>query len=89
VFDKHGKVIAVSNQSDSRFVGRVLNDEFVRQVLSAKDTAKYSVSSFSKTPMYGDTETYIYGATILSLDFSEVVGGIGIVFALLHNLVLC
>jgi len=80
IFDKNGKILALSKHSDEHFVGKVLNDEYIKQVLQNSDTSVYSVSSFVKSPLYNGVETYIYGASILSPDFSEVVGGIGVVF---------
>ena len=81
VYDKDGKVIAVSNPSEEQLVGRTLKSEWVAQTLQLKDTQSYSVSDFEATPLYGGKHSYIYGASILAPgDHSKVVGGIGIVF---------
>lgn len=80
VFDRQGKVIAVSNDQAPSLVGTVLEGSWVKSCLLHTDTAQYSVSSFEETPLYQHRPTYIYGAAIRSPDDKKVVGGIGIVF---------
>lgn len=77
--DKSNKIIASSQGSDG-LKGKYLNDEYVRQILSVKNTNTYSVSPFNKSFLYDNLETYIYGASVLSLSNDDVVGGIFIVF---------
>ncbi len=81
VYDINGNIIAVSNQSEARIVGSALNDDWVRDTLSLKDSQSYSVSPFKATSLYADRHTYIYGAAIRSdQNDHHCVGGIGIVF---------
>ncbi len=82
VYDRHGEVVAVSNDSLAHFSGRKLSDEFVQRTLQLQDSQRYSVSAFAKTPLYADRCTYIYGAPILDPEpgSHRAVGGIGIVF---------
>jgi len=91
VVDKSARVVAASKASNS-LKGKNIGEEYVRQVLSVKDTGKYGVSPFAKTFLYDGLETYVYGASILSPSFGDVVGGIFIVFdsqpqfeAMLHD----
>lgn len=81
VYDVNGRILAVSNPGEARFVGTVLSEDWVRDTLSLKESQCYSVSSFSDTPLYDGQHTYIYGAAITDPDNSgQCVGGIGIVF---------
>ncbi len=80
VFDNHGKVIAVSNPSESSLVGKVLSDDLTRSVLNLKSSQKYRVSAFVETELYGNQPTYIYGAPIMDPSHVKTLGGIGIVF---------
>ena len=80
VYDKTGKIIAVSKKEDSNFVGNILNDEWIKETLSIKNSQKYSVSKFEKNRLYDNEHTYIYNASILSSNGKEVVGGIAVVF---------
>lgn len=80
VFDCAGRVVAVSQAAASGWVGKVVDEAWVRAVLDLKSSQDYAVSEFSETSLYAGRHTYIYGAPIRSLDESRVVGGIGIVF---------
>jgi len=85
VFDRQGKVIALSKPEYDNFTGNILTDDWVKQTLSLRDTQCYTVSNFNSTPLYRDRATYIYSAairstTIRSPDNRQVVGGIAIVF---------
>lgn len=80
VFDRQGRVIAVSNPEYADLSGQTLQDDWVKQTLMLRDPQSYAVSSFSATPLYGNRATYIYAAAIRSSDGKQVVGGIGIVF---------
>jgi len=80
VYDRHGKIIAVSNETEKHLIGKTISYPWVRKTLSLKDSQKYSVSDFEKTEFYDDKHTYIYGASITDENSVDVVGGIGIVF---------
>ena len=81
LFDRHGRVLAVSNPESQDRCGQLLGDEWVRNVLSLKNSQSYAVSAFAPSAMYGGHHTYIYGAAIFDAgDNGKVVGGIGIVF---------
>jgi hypothetical protein len=76
IYDKSGTIIAASN--DDSIVGTKISKEYVSQTLNNKDTQKYFVSQFDKSPLYGDKATYIYSAAINNE--KSVIGGIGTVF---------
>lgn len=81
VFDKSGRALAVSNPQYRECCGRALNEDWVRQTLSLRDSKSYSVSGFAATLLYKEQHTYIYAAAIFDPDNEQkVVGGIGIVF---------
>lgn len=80
LYDRSGKVIAVSNETQAHLVGQTVSEQWVRETLTLKDSQKYSVSPFEQSEFYGGRHTYIYGASITHLETHEVLGGIGIVF---------
>lgn len=80
VFDSRGRVVAVSQPAESIWVGRQINEDWVRRVLGLDNSQGYIVSDFSPTQLYGGRSTFIYGAAIRSPDNAAVVGGVGIVF---------
>lgn len=81
IFDKNGQVIAVSNQNEKNIIGNRIKDEVKSKVMANTNTQKYFVSGFEKTKYYSNRHTYIYYATILSMEKNpSPIGGIGIVF---------
>ncbi|MBF0334162.1 MAG: chemotaxis protein CheW [Alphaproteobacteria bacterium] len=81
LFDRTGRVVAVSNRGREGMVGQVLTDDWVRQTLGLRDQRSYAVSPFAPTPFYSERHTYVYGAAIFDRRVPGlVVGGIGIVF---------
>jgi len=81
VFDKNGKIVAVSNEKENHLVGKVLSEEWVEETLKLKDTSKYCVSKFEETNLYENKSTYVYCAAIRSFEnVDEINGGIAIVF---------
>ena len=80
VFDRKGRVVAVSDQGQHDLVGAVLEDEWVPRVLALRDAQDYVVSEFAPSALYDGRSTYIYGAAIRSADHQQTVGGVAIVF---------
>jgi len=81
IFDKDGKIIAVSNPKEEYLVGKILTQEWLSKTFTLKDTSKYCVSKFEKTPLYNNEPTYIYSAAIRSLKNESIInGGIAVVF---------
>ncbi|MCT7909943.1 chemotaxis protein CheW [Arcobacter lacus] len=81
IFDKSGKIIAVSNEKEQYLIGKILTQDWVEKTLTLKDTSKYCVSKFEKTNLYENESTYIYCSAIRSFkNDNDVVGGIAIVF---------
>ncbi len=80
IFDRQGKIIAVSNPSYRDCINTVIESDWVTKVRSFSSSQEYTVSKFEKTPLYKDRATYIYAAAIRTEDNSSIVGGIGIVF---------
>jgi len=81
VFDRQGKVIAVSNQKDQVLIGQRIHNPAVEATLRNTDSQKYFVSEFEDSELYQDKPTYTYYASITQKTKSKkTVGGIGIVF---------
>lgn len=81
VYDKNGIIVAVSNKDHASVIGdKVDTQSGAIDALSCTDSQKYSVSKFVPSAQYDNKHTYIYNASITSLEQNNVVGGIGIVF---------
>jgi chemotaxis signal transduction protein len=81
IFDKNGKIIAVSNENEEYLVGKILTQEWVEKTLGLHDTSKYCVSKFEKSNLYDNQSTYIYTSAIRSLKDERIItGGIAVVF---------
>ena len=81
IFDKDGRIIAVSNEKEDHLVGKILTQDWVEKTLMLRDTSKYAVSKFEKTNLYNNESTYIYSSAIRSLKDEKVItGGIAVVF---------
>lgn len=81
IFDKDGRIIAVSNEKEDHLVGKILTQDWVEKTLMLRDTSKYTVSKFEKTNLYNNESTYIYSSAIRSLKDEKVItGGIAVVF---------
>jgi len=81
LYDKTGRIVAVSNPEHTDNVGTTLNSAYIHSTLSNAKPEKYFVSSFEETAMYDGRHTYIYSASITDINNAgKIVGGIGIVF---------
>ena len=81
VFDKNGKVIAVSNKNNEYLIGKILTQDWVEKTLILRDTSKYCVSKFEKSALYDNESTYIYSSAIRSFKDEKIItGGIAVVF---------
>lgn len=81
IYDKFGVIVAVSNESQKNLIGKRLSAPWVEKTLHIRSSSKYCVSDFEKTELYDNKNTYIYNASIKSLENpNEINGGIGIVF---------
>lgn len=80
LFDRLGKIIAVSNPSYRDCIDTVIDSEWVSRVRLLKTSQDYVVSKFEPTVLYKDKPTYIYAAPIRSEDNAMILGGVGIVF---------
>ncbi len=80
VFDKYGAVLAVSNSQYQSLLGSKLNAPWVSAINGMATAQHYAVSDFVVTPLYNNLASYIYVAAIRSMDNTEVLGGVAIVF---------
>ena len=80
VYDRFGIIVAVSNKKYEEYKGMQLQGEAIKNTLGNKDSQKYFVSPFEKSPLYDGEYTYIYNASITNQAGDATVGGIGIVF---------
>jgi chemotaxis signal transduction protein len=80
VFDRDGKIVAVSDEQKQGLVGSVLEEEWVGRILRLRDPQDYVVSDFAPSPLYDDRHTYIYGAAIPSARGQRAAGGVACVF---------
>ncbi|NEX22906.1 chemotaxis protein CheW [Thiorhodococcus mannitoliphagus] len=81
LYDRLGTIVAVSNPDFRQAIGTKLGESWVMETLAIRDSQIYSVSPFTRTWLYNDRHTYIYGASVTAIDNpQQIVGGIGIVF---------
>lgn len=81
LFDRSGRIVAVSRRDDAAQPGAMLDEEWVARTLSLSGTQDYAVSAFTPSPLYGGRPTYVFTAAVRGLaQPRQVVGGIAIVF---------
>ncbi len=82
VFDKSGRVIAVSAPAQAQLhVGRQLNEAWVSEALALRDRDRYVVSRHEASELYGDRPSYVYATSLPAPgDVQTIVGGLAIVF---------
>lgn len=82
LYDRNGRVMAVSNPRESHLVGTVLpRPHDSSRCMSLNDTQAYVVSDFHKTELYDDRHTYLYHAAVKDWENPQRnVGGIALVF---------
>ena len=78
IFDNDGVIIAVSNDSQKKFIGMQIDDNTLFKTKRIEDSNDYHVSQFHSTKLYDEKSTYIYYASIK--EENRFLGGIGIVF---------
>lgn len=80
LFDRAGRVVAVSNGARRALVGQLLAADWVRRTLELRDPQHYCVSTFEPSTLYRGRHTYVYCAAIRHPQGRDNVGGIAIVF---------
>jgi chemotaxis signal transduction protein len=84
IFDRDGRVVAVSKPDAQAWVGRRLDADWVRDTLALPDNQAHTVSRFEPSPLYDNQHTLIYGAAVFPPTSTGVTqpacGGIAIVF---------
>lgn len=78
LYNREGRIVAVSNPSYADNLGDVLHDRYAMNTLANNQEQNYFVSSFKTSKQYKNRNTYIFSASVLHE--GTVVGGIGIVF---------
>ncbi|UCV16771.1 chemotaxis protein CheW [Quatrionicoccus australiensis] len=80
LFDSEGCIQAVANPNYANLVGKMLDEPWGADCLALPDSQSYTVSQFTRSPLYASRPTYIYLAALRAPDDSRVSGGIAIVF---------
>jgi len=82
VFDKSGRVIAVSDPAQAQnHVGRQLGEAWVAEALALRDREHYVVSPHEASSLYGNRPSYVYATSLPAPgDAQAIVGGLAIVF---------
>lgn len=81
VFNRNGEIIGVSKSEYSDLIGTsVANLDTFKKIMSINSSQDYVVSGFEKSHFYNDRYTYIYSAAINSVESSEVIGGVSVIF---------
>lgn len=81
LYDKSGKVIAVSQPHLQEWIEQPIQEAWVSQSLALRSSRDYVISDFSATPLYHQQPTYRYAAAIFHPEnHHQVVGGIALIF---------
>ena len=83
LYDRSGRILAVSDAEQSHLVGSALPNASatIQTCLALESTQRYAVSPFATTELYDNQHTYIYHAPIKHWQESNLnVGGIALVF---------
>lgn len=65
LYDVQGEVLAISNPSESEWIGKIIPQMAeVKRCLALNDTQSYVVSDFHQSELYGSEFTYIYHAAV-------------------------
>ncbi|MDF3823010.1 hypothetical protein P3G55_24160, partial [Leptospira sp. 96542] len=64
LFDRQGRVMAVSNPAQQALVGTVLDEEWVGRCLRLASAQEYVVSAFAPSRFYEHGSTFIYAAAV-------------------------
>lgn len=79
LFDRDGRVVAVSKSAQAGLVGQRLTQEWVSRALSLRDSRAWVASSFEPLESYGGRPTWVF-ATVLRSAEGAVRGGIAVAF---------
>ncbi len=79
LFDRSGRVVAVSRDADTLPAHAQLEPALVQQVLSLGSSASYAVSSFGPQALSEGLPTYLYCAAVRGAD-GQVLGGVALAF---------
>jgi chemotaxis signal transduction protein len=79
LFDRDGRVAAVSKPEQATLVGQRLSQEWVSRTLALRDSQSWVASPFEPLDSYGGRPTWVF-ATVLRGADGMVRGGIAIVF---------
>lgn len=81
VFDREGRVVAVSRPDAQNWVDRKIDADWVRETLALRDNQSHAVSRFEPSELHSGQHTLIYGAAVFPPGTGQqACGGIGIVF---------
>lgn len=82
LFDRQGKVLAVSNDQYANQVGQHLNEPWAAATLRLGSSQHYTVSDLEPSRFYPHAPTYIYAAAVRAStsDTAPALGGIAIVW---------
>ena len=80
LFDRQGRVMAVSRPEQAHHVGQPVQGDWARQTLLLETSQDYTVSAFEPSQFSGDKPTFVYSAAVRDPGTGAVLGGIGIVW---------
>jgi hypothetical protein len=80
LFDRHGRVVAVSRDAEALPPALQLEPALVQQVLGLRSSADYAVSRFAASALADGAPTYVYAAAMRSAA-GDVLGGVALAFA--------
>ncbi|MDA8522067.1 chemotaxis protein CheW [Acidovorax sp. NCPPB 4044] len=87
LFDRGGRVVAVSQPAHAHHVGTVLDEPWVARCLQLPSEQSYTVSDYAASRLHADGPTFVYAAAVRAPRQAgdhgrggEVLGGVGVVW---------
>jgi len=80
LFDRQGRVIAVSQPQQAHHIGTSLDEEWVERCLRLPGGQDYAVSAYQTSRFHAQAPTFVYAAAVRGQQGGGVLGGIAIVW---------
>ncbi|AVS75294.1 chemotaxis protein CheW [Paracidovorax cattleyae] len=80
LFDRSGRVVAVSRPDRAHHVGTVLDEPWVARCLRLPSEQAYTVSDYVESRFHPGSPTFVYAAAVRSAEDAAALGGVAVVW---------
>ncbi|AVS82198.1 chemotaxis protein CheW [Paracidovorax avenae] len=80
LFDRSGRVVAVSRPDRAHHVGTVLDEPWVARCLRLSSEQAYTVSDYVESRFHPGSPTFVYAAAVRSAEDAAALGGVAVVW---------